>query len=365
MIGRVARIGMALAAWAALVCVVGTLALAQDAAAIQADLDADGFAQLGPREYRIERTIQIKAGQTLAGAGYATRLLASSGESAIALRPASGSIYGAWIRDLRVIGGGVRIDELAQHCGIERVWVVDAPVDAFRLEGRGERIALRDCVAWQAGRHGFAVYCWSANNGILLDHCNAQNCWGVGVWLEAVPPAELSATILRDCTIQANCRADVNGDGAVNQVDVDALVARADTVRLPRVLARFGERLPGDVTIRGYVQRTRIESTWIEPVTADGVRRTALAAEPIEFAGREWRVGGLWIGGASYFMQGRRATILDRTTTEIDQLAVTSPVEWAGPLAAYEPTGARCGLPADRVIRAASQPAASSISYAP
>lgn len=275
---------------------------------IQQSLDSTGFCQLGAGTYSIDAPIRLKAGQRLAGVGFATKIVyVGISPWAVVFGEREKPNYACYLDNLSIQGGGVLCESLSQTCAIERVWVSKSRADGLRIEGAGERIVLRDVVSWENAGDGLVVRCPDTNNGILFDHCNAQGNTGHGVRLEtAAPNGELLGTVLRDCTIQGNGR----GGGAA-----------------------------AEVLIQGYVNVTRIENTWIErserysPNMKTGVR-TVAASFPGEngAAAVVRRPGRLAIGGASVIsLMPRAMEWVDCVDCAIEQLwatPATSKVHW-------------------------------------
>ena len=311
---------------------------------IQRELDQSGYCWIPPGTHKLDGPIIIRADRTLAGAGKSSVLQLMPGRGDVALEfgesptTAQPYLYGAYLRDLQFVAGGVRVNKIAQHCGIARVWVSAAPADAFVIDGLGERLTLDACVAWGAARHGFVIRTRTTNNGITLDGCNAQACGGAGVLLETVSPnATLNQTLLDNCTIQGN---------------------QCGTGYQPVSLA------PADVWIRGYVGATTIRDTWIESPGKLGLR-----VEPITFmvpVGQVFnlpltrRVGFLTIEGNTVISEcSIAAELVDAHETRLDRLAVhpaSAQVRWS----LRAPIGAQLMLKADQLVNAAATlPAAS------
>lgn len=222
---------------------------------IQATLDANGFCQLGAGTYTLDAPIRLRAGQRLLGVGPATKLdYRGTTPWAVVFGEREKPNYACHLERLSIRGGGVLCENIAQHCTIEGVWVSEAPLDGVRIEGEGERIVLRDVVSWQNGGAGFAVRTDSANNGVLFDHCNAQGNRGSGMLFETTDrDGELTACVVRDCTIQSN------GTGGA----------------------------AAEVLLRGYVNVLRIENTWIERAARGGAAGVGLRTEAVEFPARD------------------------------------------------------------------------------
>ena len=304
---------------------------------IQSALDRDGYCRVPPGFTWLDRPIVLRYGMTLEGAGFASQLVAEKGETALEFgespTTAQPYLYGTYLRDVRFVAGGVRVNKLAQHCGIERVWVDGARGDAFRIEGIGERLTLSDCVAWHAARHGFAIVANGSNNGITLDGCNAQGCGGAGVLLEtAGPNAQLNQTLLAGCTIQGNQR----GTGLA----------------------------PADLWIRGYVGETVIRDTWIESPGKLGLRAEPatwpVSVGPFVSLPVTRRVGFLAVEGQTVISEcSIAAELLDAYEARLDRLAVhpaSAQVRWS----LRKPIGAQLMLKPGQLVDAASiLPAAS------
>lgn len=299
---------------------------------IQSALDRTGYCWIPPGRHALDRPLTIKSGQRLAGAGFASQLIWSgSGDVAIAfgLPQSQAAFFGASIDHVQLIGGTLRVVQLAQHCSIDSVWVSNATADAFIVDGDGERLTLRDCIAWGAARHGFAVTTISSVNGVRLENCNAQSCGGAGVYLAALGPnAQLNQTVLANCTIQGNQRR-----GAA----------------------------PAEVWISGYVGQTVIRDTWIECPGHLGLR-----VEPLPWLDPQTglpvirRAGFLTIEGTTVISAcATAAELIDAPSAAIDSLLVTAPVVWSlrPPGGAQRMLSQAQLLDADTLPVAASQPA--------
>lgn len=283
---------------------------------LQAALDS-GLCDLKPGITQIDAPLYVRARTMLRGCGLASEIrLVGGGDWAVIVAPSSGSLYGAYIDSVSIVGGGVLWTEFAQHCGMDRVWVSGAPGDGVRLAGDGERLRLTDCVSWGNGGAGFRVSCATANNGIIFDHCNAQSNHAEGIVLETVAEnAELSETIIRDCTIQSNGGAQVR--------------------------------------MTGYVVTTYIRDTWIEAIVPGVV---GLLCEPRAPMVRRdpWRVSGLTIDGATTISQiATAARFIDCPSLTIDAMTVypraTATVEWQ----TFAPGGRMLRLPASQLRQVA------------
>lgn len=271
-------------------------------AALQAQLDA-GACTIPVGTTTIDGPLYVRSRSMLRGSGLASEIkLTGGGEWAVIIAPARGSLYGAYLDSVSITGGGVLWTEFAQHCGMDRVWVSGAPGDGVRLQGDGERLRIRDCVSWENGGAGFAVRCATANNGIVFDHCNAQNNRAEGIVLETTADgAGVSLCIIDDCTIQANGAAQVRASG--------------------------------------YVTSLAIRDSWIESTApgAIGILAEATPAAPPRTS--PWRPSGLTISGQTQVALIARAVVLrDAPAVTIDALSVfpaTAAVEWD----VWQPTG--------------------------
>jgi len=282
-----------------------TAALAR--AALQAKLDA-GLCDIPVGTTTIDGPLYVRSRTMLRGAGMASEIkLTGGGDWAVIVAPGRGSLYGAYIDSVSIVGGGVLWTEFAQHCGMDRVWVSGAPGDGVRLQGDGERLRIRDCVSWENGGAGFAVRCASSNNGVVFDHCNAQGNKGEGILFDAADGAGISLCVIDDCTIQGNGGAQVR--------------------------------------LSGYVTSLAIRDTWIESAAAGAVgilAESKVAASRIE----PWRPAGLTIeGGTNIALIARAMVLRDAPNVAIDSLSVTpasARVEWD----TWQPGGAMRRLPA-------------------
>lgn len=287
---------------------------------LQLDLDADGYLELAPGLVDINAPLRVRAGATIRGTGYWSKLRVTGHDWAIIVDDPAGSMYGVRLEAFHVINGGVLWREFNQTCGMDGVWVSSARLDAFRVEGLGERLGMRDCVAWGAQRYGFAVVAAPgiANNGVVLDRCNAQNNGAAGLLLATAGwNAQLEATVIRDCTIQGNQR----------------------------------RTLGADIQIVGYVGQTVIEHTWVE-----SPGKVALRAEPATFSGPfgllyTRRPGFLRLTGTTRLAEASiAAELIDCHATDLDCVLVTPSsraIQWS----VREPGGAKRMLQAGQVQR--------------
>lgn len=239
---------------ALLLCICTEMSRAGDEVLIQQALDEFKHYRLEPnRTYNLDFSIQLGPGQTLEGCGYST-VLNYRGPGGIAILYGAinfeSSNYGCYLMNLAVRGGGVHVRRFGQHCGIDKVWVIDAPQAGFLVEGAGDRFLIRDCVAWACGT-GFLIRTTYSVNGLILEHCNAQACDGPGLVCETFGsfPAHLSEMVIRDFTCQGNCRATSEG---------------------------------AEIILRGAVAECRIQHAYIECVDAV----TAIRCEPQYFPDR-------------------------------------------------------------------------------
>lgn len=266
-------------------------------AEIQRQLDETGYCWVPPAKspHAMDGSIYVRSSNTLAGSGQPSALAFPVGTDwgVIVEPPAGGKLYGAYVNGIALNGAGMLLREIAQHSSIERVWVSDSGGDGFRVEGTGERIVFRDCVAWKNHGRGFSIVSAADNNGVLFDHCNAQGNWQAGVYFApAASDVASNCHVLRDCTIQGNCKsrlADLNGDGIVNRVDVNLAAGRGDFTALVQALSMQGVAPDlADVELYGWVGRLRVENTWIEATAA----RHGLLARPRAWPGSETRYVG-------------------------------------------------------------------------
>ena len=276
-----------------------TAALAR--AALQAKLDA-GLCDIPVGTTTIDGPLYVRSRTMLRGAGMASEIkLTGGGDWAVIVAPGRGSLYGAYIDSVSIVGGGVLWTEFAQHCGMDRVWVSGAPGDGVRLQGDGERLRIRDCVSWENGGAGFAVRCASSNNGVVFDHCNAQGNKGEGILFDAADGAGISLCVIDDCTIQANGGAQVR--------------------------------------VSGYVTSLAIRDSWIESTAGGAVGIFAESKPPTPPRVDPWRPSGLTISGTTQVALIARAVVLrDAPAVTIDALSVfpaTAAVEWD----MWQPTG--------------------------
>lgn len=298
------------------------------AAYIQQQLDTVGYYQLPPGETVIERPLRIGPGQRLTGCGFSSALKLLSGDVAIYFGTRDKTIYGSYLDNFLVSGGAVVCERMAQHCAIERVWIVRSPGDGLRVEGPGDKMVFRDVVAWECAGAGIVVRSSGSNNGLLFDHCNAQNNQSYGLVLETVTPGgNISSAVIRDCTIQ--------GNGLNGKTRCQALVA-------------------------GYVWGTNFENVWIEGATPVGLRTEAREFKGEDGAPLLRRPTSVRIGGASEIHLHKIAVeYASALSPVIDQLAI-SPKEarivWRAKqpkdsiIVAQPPEGLMRNLPKDRIV---------------
>lgn len=178
---------------------------------IQAVLDATGYVKLKPGTYVLDKPLVVLSNKRLEGSGKSTVLQPSNvtnpGPYLIKFGPDSGNLYGAYVSDLCLYRGGMEFRQVAQHCGVDKVWCASAPEHAFYfgLSCFGEGMVLRDCVAWEATQAGFCVNSKQAFVNLTFDHCNAQNCRRFGVYIVAAAPnGDITNTLFNNCVIQGN-----------------------------------------------------------------------------------------------------------------------------------------------------------------
>lgn len=202
---------------------------------IQALLDRDGYCKLPPGVHRTDQPIQLVAGQRLEGCGFASRLqYTGKGEWAVIFGKKDEFTAGCYLENLQINGGGVLCERYGQHCAIEKVWVMRAKGDGFRVDGVGERIVFRDVISYGNGGNGFTIRSSKPISGIFFDHCNAQNNQGYGMLFETTAWEGLvSKAVVRDCTVQ--------GNGLRGGVSAEVL-------------------------LRGYVGQLRMENIWVENI---------------------------------------------------------------------------------------------------
>jgi hypothetical protein len=258
---------------------------------IQSELDEYGYCQLPPGKHRLDRPIELRARQRLCGSGPASILeYVGPGDWAVLFGDRGAPNYACYLDSLTLSGGGLWCRRFAQHCGVDQVWVSGAPSDGVRIDGIGDKFLLRDVVSYGNTGHGFALRAAASNNGLTLDHCNAQANGGHGVLMETLSwGGTLYQTVLRDCTVQ--------GNGAAGRVDCDVLV-------------------------RGYVGALRVESTWIESTFCAVGLRTVGRLERHPSTGKEsLRFPRILITGNSVVSLADRALeFVDCWQCEIEQL---------------------------------------------
>lgn len=187
--------------------------LAGDEIEIQAELKAVKYFKLQPKHtYVLDAPLRLGPDMVLEGCGKSSVLeyrgAQEHGPYAILFGEPSANIYGAWIRDFAIADGGVHFRRLAQHCGAERVWAVNAPAAGFLLDGIGDYFLMRDCVAWDGLADGIVIRSNHGKNGITLEHCNAQGNAGAGLIVETFDKfaAYIAEFVARDCVFQGNGR---------------------------------------------------------------------------------------------------------------------------------------------------------------
>ncbi len=308
-----------------------------DARTIQALLDQQGFCQLPPGTHTIRDPIRLGPNQRLTGCGRASVLkFAGTGDWAVVFGDEKKANYGCYLDNVAIAGGGVLCRRFGQHCGIDRVWIVEAPGDGLRIEGIGDKFLVRDVVAYGNKGNGIALRSPVTNNGLTLDHCNAQNNGGHGLLLESITwGGALAKAVVRDCTIQGN--------------------GKAGKVR-------------AEVMVRGWVQLLRLENIWIEspqgaaaslPV---GIRVEGSAAfeNPRSSEKNVRRPNGLLItGNSAIHLVPSSIEFVDCLNIRIDQLSLaprTAKVFWhSNPTGGdsthtRRPTGAMWMLDESRVV---------------
>ncbi len=189
---------------------------------IQQQLDTNGFCRVPalpyPEVHQLEEPLRIRPNQRLEGNGNCSRLhYTGDGPDAIIFGERGQPLYGASLANFQLSGGAVRINQAAQHCLLEKVWVSNARGNGFTITADGEFLALRDCVAWECQGHGCTVECDGANAGLLFDRCNFQGNFADGLHLRTTQwNAELTRSRIRDCVIQGNKGVQVRLAGYVN-----------------------------------------------------------------------------------------------------------------------------------------------------
>lgn len=269
-------------------------------------------------ETRLDQPLVIEPDMLVVGQGKSTVLRWDGPGPGLIFGPETGSIYGAWLRDLS-LSCGVLVRQMAQHCGMSNVWISNSAGDGLTLRGDGERMVFRDVVCWGSSGDGLVIDPppGIGNNGLLFDHCNFQANRGAGVRLNAESGAELAHTIFRDCTIQGNgvpLLGDLDGDGDVDLTDLSIALKRGDTALAQTITRRMGlvGSVPADVVVVGNVRSTRISGTWIEP-TLTGVGIDAAHSG-------EWEPT-IICEGASVISVARRASIrMTRGGLRVDEL---------------------------------------------
>lgn len=305
---------------------------------IQAALDRDGYCWIPPGTHKLDGPIRLGSRMRLVGAGVVSslRLADGAGDWAIVVAPKSGSLYDSSIDSLSLLGGGLLVHEITQTLRVEGLTIDGAPLDGVRISGIGERMILRDVVARSSVRHGLVVSTPAAsNNGIVFDHCTAQWNGGAGVLLETTgPTSEQLFTVLRDCTVQDNCRGLAVGETGA------------------------------EIEILGLVRGTRIENHWTENVSRDRLRIVGIRTRAATFVANAFppRLVTMWPGrlvlaGGTSIQE--LAVALDWTECfdcRIEQLNMPAS---AAIYAATQPVGDKWLVPATAVRAAPSLPAAS------
>lgn len=278
-------------------------------AEIQTALDTTGYYFIQPGTHNIESTIIIRKDQRLCGAGKSSVLRwVGSGNTAIQFGDPAAVFYGAYLDNFCLSFGGLRVAVMTQHCSIDRLWVSDAPGDGILIDGIGERLVFRDVVAWGNGGNGIAVRTSDSYNGVVFEHCNAQNNAGHGVLLETFAGAngmgQLENFVFRDCTVQAN---GTNGT------------------------------TPCEFMVRGFVRMLTINNIWIENIR--GIR-AGFRTESVTVAPTTYHPGRIRFTGSNTINLIQNAIEFDSCyDCPIDQLTTT-----AGSLIRYRtfaPTGAQ------------------------
>lgn len=283
---------------------------------IQNALDTTGYYFIPPGAHNIGRTIIVKRNQRLCGAGAASVLRwVGNGNTAVQFGQDGQTFYAAYLDNFSIQNGGLRVAIMAQHCGIDRLWVSGAPGDGITIDGIGERLVFRDVVAWGNGGHGIVARTAGTFNGVVFDHCTAQSNQGHGVLVDANgPTAEIRNFIFRDCTVQGN------GQGGV---------------------------VPSEILFRGLVRVVRIENIWVENIT--GIR-AGIRTESVSYSGApEVHPGRIQLLGPNSINLITNAIEMDTCyDCPIEQLTVTagSRIRYRS----YAPVGAQWLLASGTVL---------------
>lgn len=250
---------------AALVYPADAPTTASKSAEIQNALDTVGFYYIPPGLHFIDTPLILRAHNRLEGAGMSSALrYTGPGDYAIQMGETDVYIYGAYLADFTLNLGGLHVVNMAQTCTVERVWVSGAPADGVLIDGQGERLVLRDTIAWENAGAGFALRMTGGTNGVVFDHCNAQNNGLQGVVIDAIgASAEIRNIIFRDCTIQNNATA---------------------------------PGINSEVLVRGLARMTHFENLWIE--NSRGLR-CGIRTESITVGSEVIHPGRLSISGSS------------------------------------------------------------------
>jgi hypothetical protein len=230
------------------------------AAAIQADLDTDGYCKLPPGRHVLDRTITIRQRQRLEGSGPATVLYAPPPLDAAIVFGDETQVYtvASYVSNLTLTGAGMRFYGMSNHSAVDHVWVQGARGHAFDFTGtRGELIDVGECVAWGNAGDGFHVETTTVNTGITFTHCTSSANRGAGVALETRgPTAVLQRVTLVRCVIQGN---------------------------------GLGGEADAEIVIRGRVNMVHLDGCWSENPPARQVIDTLILTQPRwEWAGTHW-----------------------------------------------------------------------------
>lgn len=229
-----------------------------DAGQINRQLSLNGFYEVPLGTTKVSGTIKVRAKDTIRGFGFNSVLESVDSDYLIEFGDNVESLYGTYLQSFRVSKAGIKVNQLAQHCAMNQVWISNAPKHGLYINGFGEKMKFEQVVCYESQGDGIRVETDDCLNGIVFDNCNSQANKGYGFVLETTARnAQIWGTVIRDCTIQ--------GNGDIESVEL------------------------------GYVCASRYENIWIENPKA-----TKLFYSDMKTFGDISRYpSGLWIGGNS------------------------------------------------------------------
>lgn len=229
-----------------------------DAAQINKQLSANGYYEVPIGITKVSGTIKVRAKDTIRGFGFRSVLESIDSDYIIEFGDNKESIYGAYLQSFSVNKAGIKVNQVAQHCGINQVWISGSPKHGLLIDGFGEKMKFEQVISYGNSGDGIRVNTNDALNGLIFDNCNSQSNKGYGFIQETTEKnAQIWGTVIRDCTIQ--------GNGDIEAAEL------------------------------GYVCASRYENVWIENPKATKLFYSDMKT----FADVSRYPQGLWIGGNS------------------------------------------------------------------